>query len=222
MKFAALSPAARRHAFMVDVLLLLPFCVIGWTILYWWPQIRSAALGAVRPRRHVLTDGVSGLAQLTTPVNWHPDVDLAAEPAIQASDRLQLRHFVVISHSREDFESSVDLAAFSTLMRRELAGSCRVLAVRGPVERQIGGFPALQFELDASYDRAILTYLHTAVAGERAFHLLLGWSTRSRFDRGTFDRLADGFKELSGPPPRPLDVRPPLVELNAGTRHTVH
>lgn len=207
---------------MVDALLLAPLYVIGWTILYWWPQISSAAVGAVRPRRHVLTDGVSGLAQLTTPVNWAPDVDLAAEPAIQTSDRLRLRHFIVISHSREDFESSVDLAAFSTLMRRELAESCRVLAVRGPVEREVGGFPALQFELDASYDRAILTYLHTAVAGHRAFHLLLGWSTRSRFDRQTFERMADGFKELAGPAPRPLACHVPLWEPKADSRHTVH
>ena len=207
---------------MVDVYFLAPFYVIGWTILYWWPQIRSVTVGTVRPRRHVLTDGVSGLAPLTTPVNWHPDFNLAAEAAIQTSDPLLLRHFIVISHSREDFESSVDLAAYSTLMRRQLAESCRVLAVRGPVEREVGGFPALQFELDASYDRAVLTYLHTAVAGRRAFHLLLGWSPRSRFDRSTFDRMADGFEELSGPPPRPLDHRLPLPELPAGSRHTVH
>jgi hypothetical protein len=195
---------------MANFVGLLTIYVIGWLIVYWWPQLRSVA--RARPRRtRLVVDGELGLAQVRLPHCWRQTTELADGSWLQASDPLRSRYFVVISESREDFDASVDLFQHSSLTRDLLGTTVRILAVRGPEERRVGGFRAVQYELDAAYDLSILTYLHTTVEGRRAFHQVLGWSTRSKFDRPTFERLLDTFAERPGPDPRPLDTGRPVT-----------
>ena len=148
--------------------------------------------------------------------------DLNDNSWLQAVDPLRNRYLIVISESREDFDGGMDALEHSSRTRAALAGSVRVLAVRGPEERVVGGFRAVQDELDAVTDRTMLTYLHTTVEGHRAFHQVLTWATRSWFDRPTFERLLDGFTEQPGPDPRaqPLQVAP--IEAPATSRYDVH
>jgi hypothetical protein len=68
----------------------------------------------------------------------------------------------------------------------------------------------------------MLTYLHTTVAGRRAFHQVLAWATRSWFDRPTFERLLDGFAEQAGPDPRPQPVQSTPIEVPVSSRYDVH
>jgi hypothetical protein len=98
----------------------------------------------------------------------------------------------------------------------------RLLAVRGPQERQVAGFRAVQYELDALSDRTLITYLHTTVEGHRAFHQVLAWATRSWFDRPTFETLLDGFIERPGPDPRPQPTQETPLEVAITSRYDVH
>ena len=115
----------------------------------------------------------------------------------------------------------MDLHEHSLRTRKTLGESVRILAMRGPEEREVGGFKAIQYELDASDDLTLLTYLHTTIEGHRAFHQVLAWATRSCFDRATFERLLDGFSETPGPDPRPLA---PIsqVSVEPQSRYQVH
>lgn len=198
----------------------LTILVIGVVIALWWPNIRRIAR-VRRPPSGVLTDAELGLARVTLPPGWRAAADLNEGSWLQALDPLRGRYLIVLSESREDFEEAMDLHEHSLRTRKTLGESVRILAMRGPEEREVGGFRAIQYELDASDDLTLLTYLHTTVQGHRAFHQVLGWATRSCFDRATFERLLDGFSELPGPDPRPL-APVSQVAVEPQSRYQVH
>jgi hypothetical protein len=194
--------------------------VISWLTVSWPEFWRAPKI--LRRRGAVLGDTELGLAQVTLPPGWIPASDLNDGSWLQALDPLRNRYLIVISESREDFDPEMDVQEHSSRTRAALAGSVRVLAVRGPQERQVGGFRAVQYELEALSDRTLLTYLHTTVEGHRAFHQVLAWATRSWFDRPTFERLLDGFVEQTGPDPRPQPVQKAPVEVPVTSRYDVH
>lgn len=82
----------------------------------------------------------------------------------------------------------------------------RLLAVRGPWRRLVGGHEALQYEIDTVSRGWRITYLHTTVAGERGVHQILGWATRHRYSRTRLDRILNGVSEL--PSALPFVVTP--------------
>ena len=194
--------------------------VIAWLFAS-WPELWRVA--KVRRRTGaVVRDGELGLAQVTLPPGWLPASDLNDSSWLQAVDPLRNRFMIVISESREDFDEGMDLREHSSRTRSELATGVRVLAVRGPEERQVGGFKALQYELEASTNLTLVTYLHTTVEGRRGYHQVLSWATRSWYDRAAFERLLDGFEELPGPEPRPQPVQETAVEVPVVSRYDVH
>jgi hypothetical protein len=110
---------------------------------------------------------------------------------------------VVISEAREDFEPGFDLSEHSLLTRQPLTRKLRVVGFRGPETREVRGFAALQYEFDAFAGSLYMTYLHTTIQGDRAFHQVLGWAPHSRFDRATFEQLLDSFTEIPRSDPGP-------------------
>lgn len=194
--------------------------VIAWLSAS-WPELWRAPK-ILRRRGAVVGDSELGLAQITLPPGWLPVTDLNDGSWLQALDPLRNRYLIVISESREDFDPQMDAQEHSSRTRASLAASVRVLAVRGPQERQVGGFRAIQYELDALSDRTLITYLHTTVEGRRAFHQVLTWGTRSWYSRAVFEGLLDGFLEQPGPDPRPQPVQEAPVEVPVTSRYEVH
>jgi hypothetical protein len=195
--------------------------VIAWLTAS-WPEFWRAPKALFRRRGAVLSDSEVGLAQLTLPPGWLPATDLNDGSWLQALDPLRNRYLMVISESREDFDGDMDVQEHSSRTRAALAASVRLLAVRGPQERQVAGFRAVQYELDALSDRTLITYLHTTVEGHRGFHQVLAWATRSWFDRPTFEKLLDGFIERPGPDPRPQPTQETPLEVAITSRYDVH
>ena len=54
----------------------------------------------------------------------------------------------------------------------------------------------MQYEIEGFFQHTRVKYLHTTIAGRRAFHQVLAWSTYSRYDRAAFDGLLNGFTEM--------------------------
>ena len=199
---------------------LITIFVVG-CLIAMWPRVRRST-GFARPAGGVLRDVDLGYAELTLPRGWRQATGLNDASPLQAVDPIQGRYVLVLSESRADFEGSVDVHEHSVRTRDILGQSVRLLAVRGPQEREVGGFKAVQYELDAAYDSTFLTYLHTTIEGRRAFHQVLAWSTYSRYDRGTFERLLDDFAELPGPDlPRPTFSSTPLP-VKPSSRYEIH
>jgi hypothetical protein len=150
--------------------------------------------GASDPR--ALVDQSSGLARLELPAGWRKAQDLNDTASIEAIQPLYGRHVIVISDAVEDFVPDMTVFEHAANTRTELTGGIRLVACSGPARRTVGGFDALQYEIEGFFQQTRIKYLHTTVAGRRAFHQVLAWSTYSRYDREVFDRLLDGFTEL--------------------------
>ena len=165
----------------------------------------------------VLIDQSLGLARLELPDGWRQAQDLNESASIEAVHSLLGRHVIVISDAIEDFVPEMTVYEHSVNTRAELTGSIRLISCTGPERRTVGGFPALQYEIEGFFQQTRIKYLHTTVAGPRAFHQVLAWATQSRYDRETFERLLNGFSEMPDlatavkaalPPAEPLHVMP--------------
>jgi len=171
-------------------------------------------LTILRSTGGTLTDGDVGLAQIYLLRGWKR-VALSGGPdaAIQAADRLRRRFVVVHSDSREDFVSYMDLSTFGTIAFARLTAAGQVLEIYGPAPRMVSGFAAEHREMVLALDRVLIKYHHTVIAGDRALHQVIAWSTPSAYDPKLFDRVLGGFRERPGPLPIVRDT--PLVEVPA-------
>jgi len=170
-----------------------------------------------RPDQKVLVDRALGLARLELPDGWRPARDLNETASIEAMNALHGRHVIVISDSVDDFVPDMTIFEHSANTRSELANSIKLIACSEPQRRLVGGFESVQYEIDGFYQQTRVKYLHTTVAGRRAFHQVLAWATYSRYDRDAFERLLNGFNEIpnsnaaseSVPASESLQVVPP-------------
>jgi hypothetical protein len=144
----------------------------------------------------VLIDRVLGLARLELPKGWRAASDLNEAASIEAMNAQHGRHVIVISDAIEDFVPEMTLYEHSLNTRAELTNSIRVVACQGPERRTIDGFESVQYEIEGFFQHTRVKYLHTTIAGRRAFHQVLAWSTYSRYDRAAFDGLLSGFTEV--------------------------
>jgi hypothetical protein len=164
-----------------------------------------------------LVDQSLGLARLELPDGWRPAQDLNETASIEAVNKLHGRHVIVISDAIEDFVPEMTVYEHSVNTRSELTGSIQLISCTGPERRVVGGFDALQYEIEGYFQQTRIKYLHTTIAGRRAFHQVLAWATYSRYDRASFDGLLNGFTELpdvstavktAPPTTEPLHVMP--------------
>ena len=195
------------------------------TLLLAWRmgRLRSSRLpawtrsGSLAP---VLRDGDLGLAQVALPSGWRAASGLHDTAGIQAIAPLRRRYVIVISEHRADFEPGFTLEQHAEMTLAALGESVRMVWRNGPHRRTVGPYESLQFEIEGYCEQTALTYLHTTVAGHRAFHQVLAWSTRSSYDRRAFDALLDGFSEL---PSDGSDLTQlPLIIHSPSSRYSVH
>lgn len=146
--------------------------------------------------RKVLVDRALGLARLELPEGWRPARDLNETATIEAMHAVHGRHVIVISDAVEDFVPEMTVLEHSANTRSELASSIKLIACSGPERRTVGGFESVQYEIEGFFQQTRVKYLHTTVAGRRAFHQVLAWATHSRYDRAAFEGLLNGFTEL--------------------------
>jgi hypothetical protein len=144
----------------------------------------------------VLVDRTLGLARLELPAGWRPARDLNETASIEAMNASHGRHVIVISDSVDDFVPEMTVLEHSANTRTELASSIKLIACSGPERRTVGGFESVQYEIEGFFQQTRVKYLHTTVAGRRAFHQVLAWATYSRYDRAAFECLLNGFTEL--------------------------
>lgn len=145
-------------------------------------------------RRGGFRRGVQSSA-LALPTGWRAAKNLNEQAGIQAIDPLRCRYVIVISEFRGDLkEAPLDEVARDRITA--LIGSKRLIAIRGPWDRTVGGHEAVQFEIDVRSPKTRVRYLHTTVSGQRGLHQIVAWSTRLRYSRKEFDQLLDGFREL--------------------------
>ena len=195
-KLAAVHPPVGDAGLRMDTIVLLITFSAGALVMRCQEQLRRLV-----PRRRlpegVLLDRVLGLARLELPLGWRAASDLNEAASIEAMNAQHGRHVIIISDAVEDFVPEMTLYEHSLNTRAELTNSIRVTACSGPERRTVAGFESVQYEIEGFFHNTRVKYLHTTVAGRRAFHQILAWSTVSRYDRNVFDGLLTGFTEVA-------------------------
>jgi hypothetical protein len=203
--------------------LLIPLItVLATAILILYAETRHGVWFRRPARGGVLRDTVFGMAELTLPSGWRPEPDLNEQAPIQAADPLRGRYVVIISEARDDFDPAMGIEQHSVDTRDTLTSSLRLLTTCGPVRREVAGFEAIQFEIEAVHDFTRIRYLHTTIGGRRAFHQVIAWAPYSRYDRRVFEKLLEGFREPPGPEPSLLVSERLPVHVVPTSSYDVH
>ena len=163
-------------------------------------RLRYVSRSTRSPGR-TLVDGDLRLAQLRIPPGWREARDLNEGAGLQAIDPLHGRHIIVISECLEDYALGVTVGEHSRITLDLLVRGIRVSRISEPQHRVIGGCDAVQYEVEGFHDNTWVKYLHTTIAGRRAFHQVIAWATQSRYNREVFDSALEGFSEQPGPDP---------------------
>jgi hypothetical protein len=138
-----------------------------------------------------------GLCQVSIPSSWSKQADLHAEAELQVGDHRNKCYLIVLSEPKADFDK-IDYHRHSELTRASILATLkdgRVTA--GPIELEIGGRKAVQYEIQGIIDDMKLIYLHTTVDGRRRFHQVLGWTLPSKIEehRGNLESVINSFEE---------------------------
>ena len=210
------GPAGDYEWAFMDTIVFLITLSAGALAVHYKERLRHFVPGRQADPR-ALVDQSLGLARLEQPDGWRPAQDLNETASIEAVNKLHGRHVIVISDAIEDFVPEMTVYEHSVNTRSELTGSIQLISCTGPERRVVGGFDALQYEIEGYFQQTRIKYLHTTIAGRRAFHQVLAWATYSRYDRASFDGLLNGFTELpdvstavktAPPTTEPLHVMP--------------
>jgi hypothetical protein len=149
-------------------------------------------------RNPLVRDAAYGFSEVRLPEGWRSAKNLNDGAGIEVLDPLRGRYALVFSESRDDFDANLSLDQYSADTRDTLTASILLLGVSGPERRRVGGYDALQYEIEGVHQMTEIKYLHTVLVGNRAFHQVLAWAPRSRYSRAAFEKLLDGFAETPG------------------------
>jgi hypothetical protein len=206
----------------MDTIVLLITISTGALMFHYKDRLRYIVPGRSQKRR-VLVDQTLGLARLELPDGWRQARDLNETATIEAIQPLHGRHVIVISDSVDDFVPEMTVYEHSVNTRAELTGSIRLLSCSGPERRTVAGFDAVQYEIEGYFQQTRIKYLHTTIAGQRAFHQVLAWATHTRYNREAFEQLLNGFNEEPGPNGEMQKALPPQgLTVVPSSRYEIH
>jgi dihydrofolate reductase len=217
------SPADGCERAFMDTIVILITLSAGALAVHYKERLKHFVPGRQADPR-ALVDQSLGLARLELPEGWRQAQDLNETASIEAINPLHGRHVIVISDAIEDFVPEMTVYEHSVNTRSELTGSIQLISCTGPQRRVVGGFDALQYEIEGFFQQTRIKYLHTTIAGRRAFHQILAWATYSRYDRASFDGLLNGFTELPDVATA-IKAAPPTIEplhVTPASRYEVH
>ena len=160
-------------------------------------QVKKQIEKVQEPTVMTATDGKS---QLTVPGAWSAQKDLNDNASIQAGNLLAEQYAIVISESKEDFNSKMTLNEYADIIRKSAKQTLTdaVLSESKPVT--VNGYPGVQFEVDGSVSNIKAKWLYTLVDAPKNFHQILAWSTASKYEKNkqVFLDVVNSFKEIEG------------------------
>ncbi len=140
-----------------------------------------------------------GRTQMVVPASWSEQSDLNEQADIQVANPRKELYVIVLSESKQDFDADMTLEEHSVLTRSLLLQGIRNGQVSyGPIQFEIGGYPAVQYQLRGSVDKVKLVYLHTTVEGANGFHQIIAWTLPSRLNKNelVLQRVTRSLQEI--------------------------
>jgi hypothetical protein len=136
---------------------------------------------------HVATNGkeivsADGNTRLKVPEDWNEMKELNATAKLQAGNRSKEQFVIILSESKSDFDN-LTLQKHHQITRDGMIQKMKNASAGDVTEITVDGQPALQDEISGTQDGMNIVFLHTTVEGEEAFHQILAWTSKSRWDQ---------------------------------------
>jgi hypothetical protein len=148
-------------------------------------------------RPGIVLKSIDGQSQIILPGGWKEHKKLNDSAELQAANIAKNLYIVVITESKEDFDH-LTLEEHSALTRDRLLESLMAYGVTGPLNLNIKGNPAVQFEIRGQAKNYNVVYLHTTVETAKNFYQILAWTSKSGFEknRAELEQVIDSFLEV--------------------------
>ncbi len=141
------------------------------------------------------TDGAS---HIKIPHRWTKLDHLNARALIQAGDAQDDDYVIVLTEAKSDVPSATNLEAYAALaLATDRSAFPTEMQVSAPTRIDVGGSPAIQYELESAGVPRSDGYLVTFLEGKTDFHQVVAWTGASSFDdhRALLARVTNSFGE---------------------------
>jgi hypothetical protein len=190
------------------------FQIVGWTTPSKWEE-QISTLAAItdsfvvdgsNPSSLLDLDGLSGqmrqavcahdLCTLEIPIEWDP-ADLNPDAGLQVGGRDAW--LLVLSESKENFDTSIDIKAHSNITRGVMSKALEQYVENGPQFLTIADQMAVRYEIAGHVSGIHIKYLHTTIDGEGYLHQVIAFTGRSTWERykPLFEKIVSSFRDTS-------------------------
>jgi hypothetical protein len=128
------------------------------------------------------------------PATFEP-LSVNAVAQIQFGDTVGKSYFMAIVESKQDLYGW-NLTRHSMVTLAQAVGAIDFPELSGPTALEIGGYPAVQYELRGASQGTQIVYLHTTLDTPGAYAQLLAWSVRSQWtkNQASLRDILDSFR----------------------------
>ncbi|GAB4473534.1 MAG: hypothetical protein OHK0037_34030 [Elainellaceae cyanobacterium] len=138
-----------------------------------------------------------GQTAITLPDGWVRDDELNDRAQLEASNRAQQMYLIVLTQPKAEFQN-MQREAYAEVTRGYLTRRLEKSEVSGPTPvAQVGGNPAIQYQVRGSLNNIDVLYLHTVVETPTRFAQILAWTPPADFEKNqpTLQQVIQSFQE---------------------------
>ncbi|BAU41931.1 hypothetical protein O77CONTIG1_01749 [Leptolyngbya sp. O-77] len=138
-----------------------------------------------------------GQIAITLPSGWVKDDELNDRAQLEASNRAAQMYLIVLTQPKAEFRG-MQRETYAEITRGYLTRRLEKSEVSGPTNvSQVGGNPAVQYQVRGSLNNIDVLYLHTVVETPTRFAQILAWTPPADFEKNqpTLQQVIQSFQE---------------------------
>lgn len=138
-----------------------------------------------------------GQIAITLPSGWVKDDELNDRAQLEASNRAAQMYLIVLTQPKAEFRG-MQRETYAEITRGYLTRRLDKSEVSGPTPvSQVGGNPAVQYQVRGSLNNIDVLYLHTVVETPTRFAQILAWTPPTDFEKNqpTLQQVIQSFQE---------------------------
>lgn len=163
-------------------------------------QLGRALAGNQAADEEKTVTSTDGRYRITVPGDWEDEMEELGDQAVLAvGNRLQEKYLVVLTESKEDFESSVTLEDYRNAVIGQMEDTVEDALVSQAEPFSVNGRTGYLTEVRGTMEGINITYWVTCLETNTDFVQITGWTLRSREEKNGEEirRVEASFQEAS-------------------------
>ena len=135
--------------------------------------------------------------KITLPAGWKKETELNDVAQIQASLAAEDKWMLIIGEDKNSFAKDMTLKDYYDIIVENNFSVLENATISEPQPIEVGGFPALQTEIQGEMSKVKVAYLLTIVQSPKQFTQIMFWTGQQKMDqsRDTFIEAVKTYKE---------------------------